>query len=64
MYAKPVDGGSNELLGAHRAGLTTVLTTQFSAPHRIEKVRQQQGSAISHEIGHIRDVLALLESVK
>jgi len=55
------DGGSNELMGAHQVGLTTVLTTQFSAPHRIEKVRQQQGSAISHEIEHIRDVLALLE---
>lgn len=55
------DGGSNELLGAHQAGLTTVLTTQFSALHRIEKVRQLQGSAISHEIEHIRDVLALLE---
>ena len=54
------DGGSDELRGAHRAGLKTVHTTQFSAPHRVEKVRQQQGSAIHHEINHIRGVLDLL----
>ena len=56
------DGGSDELTGANQAGLTTVLTTQFSAEHRIEKVRKRQAVSIHHEIGHIRGVLELLES--
>jgi putative hydrolase of the HAD superfamily len=54
------DGGSDEFLGAHQVGLKTVHTTQFSAPHRVEKVRLKQGTAIHHEIGHIRGVLELL----
>lgn len=54
------DGGSNELTGAYQAGLMTVLTTQFSTPQRVEKVRQQQGTAISHEIEHICGVLEIL----
>jgi putative hydrolase of the HAD superfamily len=58
------DGGSKELIGAHEAGLTTVLTTQFSKPHRVEKVRQQQAVAIHHEVEHVRDVLELLESTE
>ena len=56
------DGGSDELVGAYQTGLTTVLTTQFSVKHRIEKVRQQQGAAIVHEIGHISGVFQLLKS--
>jgi len=55
------DGGSDELSGAHQFGLTSVLTTQFSKPKRIEKVRQQQAAAISHEIAHICGVFELLE---
>ena len=55
------DGGSSEFLGAHQVGLTTVHTTQFSAPHRIERVRNQQGDAIHHEITHVGGVLELLE---
>jgi len=56
------DGGSDELIGAHQVGLTCVLTTQFSKPHRIEKVRQQQAAAISHEIQHIYGIFELLET--
>ena len=55
------DGGSDELTGAHQAGLTTVFTTQFSAEHRIENVRKYQAVSIHHEIGHIRGVLKLLK---
>jgi putative hydrolase of the HAD superfamily len=54
------DGGSDEFLGAHQSGLKTVHTTQFSAPHRIERVRHHQGDAIHHEIEHIDGVLELL----
>jgi len=54
------DGGSNEFHGAHQVGLTTVHTTQFSAPHRVERVRHHQGDAIQHEITHIGGVLELL----
>jgi putative hydrolase of the HAD superfamily len=54
------DGGSNEFVGAHQSGLRTVLTTHFSRPHRVAKVRQQQADVIHHEVGHIRDVLKLI----
>ncbi len=55
------DGGSNELCGASNAGITTVLTRQFSKSHRLEKVKQQQGNAISHEIKHISEVRRVLK---
>lgn len=51
------DGGSDEFTGAHRSGLLTILTTQFSKQHRIEKVREQQGHAIADEIGHLNELL-------
>ena len=56
------DGGSDEFIGAHQAGLTTVLTTQFSKLHRVEKVRRLQAHAIRYEVEHIREVFKLLES--
>ncbi len=55
------DGGSNELLGANNAGLTTVLTRQFSKSHRLDKVKQQQGKAIHYEIEHISEVQNILK---
>ena len=54
------DGGSDELLGAYNIGLTTILTRQFSKLHRLDSVKQRQGMAIHHEVGHIREVITVL----
>ena len=55
------DGGSNELVGANNAGLTTILTRQFSKSHRLEKVKLRQGDAISHEIEHLSEIKNVLK---
>jgi len=55
------DGGSDEFIGASQAGLTTVLTRQFSKIHRIDKVKQTQGNVISHEIKHLGEVQDVLK---
>jgi len=54
------DGGSNELVGASSAGLTTILTRQFSKKHRLAAVRQGQGHAIDIEIGNLGELQSAL----
>ena len=53
------DGGSDEFVGAHAAGLATVLTRQFSKLSRLTHVKAKQGATIQHDITHIREVLEL-----
>lgn len=55
------DGGSNEFLGARAAGLTTILTTQYSKPAHAVRVREKQGTSIDYAINHIREALSFCD---
>ena len=55
------DGGSQELIGAHHAGLSPILIKLHLKPHRYQSVIEKQGQVIRSEIDDIADLLNWLE---
>lgn len=54
------DGGSREFHGASEAGMHTVLTREFLAPPRYQRVLDEQAAMIREEIGNLRDLLQVV----
>lgn len=54
------DGGSREFLGAHQAGMHTVLNRQYLSQARYAKVCAEQSAAIAVEVPHLRELYRIL----
>lgn len=51
------DGGSQEFIGAHQAGMHTVLTRQFLRSHRYQRVMREQGERIKLEVANLQELV-------
>lgn len=54
------DGGSHEFRGANQIGMHTVLTREFLAPRRYQRVLDEQAALIRTEIGRLSELLRLV----